>query len=225
MIAYFVRYHARLGETLFEHLALLGITMLLSLVIAALLTIFLSRSLRAEEAALRVLGAVYAIPSLALFSILIPLLGIGVKTAIFVLTLYNQFLLIRNFCAGLRSVDRILLEAATGIGMTETQILVTVKVPLALPAIMAGIRLAVISTIGIGTIAAVINSGGLGTILFDGLRTMNSVKIIWGTILAAALALFANAILSLVEKKLRKKFTPHTADTQHECYQKSRSKK
>lgn len=191
-----------------EHLALLGITMLLSLTLASVLTLFLSRSRRAEEAALRVFGAVYAIPSLALFSLLIPLLGIGVKPAVFALTLYNQFLLIRNFCAGLRAVDRVLLDAAAGIGMTETRILLTVKVPLALPAIMAGVRLAVISTIGIGTVAAVINSGGLGTILFDGLRTMNSIKIIWGTLLAAALALFANALLALAEKKLRKKYAP-----------------
>ena len=117
-------------------------------------------------------------------------------------------MLIRNFCAGLRAVDRVLLDAAAGIGMTETRILLTVKVPLALPAIMAGVRLAVISTIGIGTVAAVINSGGLGTILFDGLRTMNSIKIIWGTLLAAALALFANALLALAEKKLRKKYAP-----------------
>ncbi|MDR2490898.1 MAG: ABC transporter permease [Spirochaetaceae bacterium] len=206
MMAYFMRYYERLGTALLEHLVLLGITMAVSIALAALITAALSRSRAAENATLRIFGALYAIPSLALFSMLIPFLGIGLKTAVFVLVLYNQFLLIRNFSAGLRGVDAALIEAAAGLGMTELQTLLTVKIPLALPVITGGIRIAVISTIGIGTIAAVINAGGLGTVLFDGLRTMNPVKLIWGMILAAALSLFANGTLSLLEKYLRKKF-------------------
>jgi osmoprotectant transport system permease protein len=208
MIAYFARYHERLGKALLEHLTLLGITMTISIAFAGIITLALCRSKAAENGALRIFGAIYAIPSLALFSMLIPFLGIGLKTAVFALVLYNQFLLIRNFSAGLRSVDRSLIEAAAGLGMTELQTLVRVKIPLALPVILGGIRIAVISTIGIGTIAAVINAGGLGMVLFDGLRTMNSVKILWGMILAGSLSIFANVTLSLFEKALRKKFNP-----------------
>ena len=208
MVEYFVRYHERLGRALLEHLLLLSITMVISIVLAAFITLLISRKKQAEDAALRIFGAVYAIPSLALFAMLIPLLGLGFKTAVFVLVLYNQFLLIRNFSAGLRGVDASLIEAAKGLGMTEWQALLKIKIPLALPVITGGIRIALISTIGIGTIAAVINAGGLGTILFDGLRTMNSIKIIWGMVLAASLSLFANITLSLFEKHLRKKFNP-----------------
>ena len=211
MIEYFMRYHDRLGRALLEHLTLLGITMTISIALASLITLALSRSKAAEDAALRIFGAIYAIPSLALFSMLIPVLGIGLKTAVFVLVLYNQFLLIRNFSAGLRSVDMALLDAANGMGMTELQTLLKVKIPLALPVILGGIRIAIISTIGIGTIAAVINAGGVGTVLFDGLRTMNSVKILWGMILAASLSLFANITLSLFEKHLKRKLNPQSS--------------
>ncbi|MDR0539335.1 MAG: ABC transporter permease [Spirochaetaceae bacterium] len=209
MIAYLVRYHTRLLEVFAEHILLLGITLVISIFTAAVLAAAVSLNRRVENSVLRILGAVYAVPSLALFSILIPFLGIGLKTAVFVLVLYNQFLLLRNFCAGLRSVDNILIEAAQAMGMTSFQMLVKIKVPLALPVIMAGIRLAALSTTGTGTIAAVINAGGIGTLLFDGLRTMNSVKILWGTFLAAGLALAVNALLSLLETHLQKKLNPH----------------
>jgi osmoprotectant transport system permease protein len=205
MWEYFVRYHGRLGAALVRHLAILGASVGISVFFAALITLFLEHAGRLRGVVLRIFGAIYAVPSLALFAILIPVLGLGFWTAVFVLSLYNQFLLMRNFLAGLNAVDPAIIHAGTGMGMTNTQLLLKIKAPLAFPAIMAGIRLAVISTIGIGTIAAVINAGGIGSILFDGLRTMNSVKIIWGTILAAGLAIAANAVLSILERKLYKK--------------------
>jgi osmoprotectant transport system permease protein len=179
--------------------------MAISLVLASALTLLADfGGKRLARLLLRFFSAVYAIPSLALFAILIPVLGIGFKTAVFVLVLYNQFLLLRNFLAGLDGVDPAIVEAATGLGMTHLQLLVKVKVPLAFPVLIAGVRLAVISTIGIGTIAAVINSGGIGSILFDGLRTANLVKIAWGAALSALLAILANAGLSALEKRSTK---------------------
>jgi osmoprotectant transport system permease protein len=208
---YFVRYHGRLAALLARHLTILGVSMIISIVFAAFITLLLDRARparsgkRLQGAVLRVLGAIYAIPSLALFAVLIPLLGLGFWTAVFALSLYNQFLLIRNFLAGLDAVDPALIHAGTGMGMTNTRLLLTIKTPLAFPAIMAGIRLAVISTIGTGTIAAVINAGGRGSGLIDGLRTMNAVKVIWGSILAAGLAVAANAVLGIFERKIHKK--------------------
>ena len=99
-------------------------------------------------------------------------------------------------------MDPVVCEAAEGIGMTDMQILTKIRIPLARKAIFAGIRLAVVSTIGIGTIAASINAGGLGTLLFEGLRTINTPKILWGSVLSAGLALLLNRVLKMVENRL-----------------------
>jgi osmoprotectant transport system permease protein len=147
-------------------------------------------------------SVVYSIPSLALFAILIPVTGLGKVTAITVLVVYNQYLLLRNFIAGLNEVDSAIIEAATGMGMTNMQTLFKVRLPLSKKALFTGVRLAVVSTIGIATIAASINAGGLGSILFDGLRTMNVNKILWGSILSAGLAIGVNALLSKIEEVL-----------------------
>jgi osmoprotectant transport system permease protein len=145
---------------------------------------------------------VYSIPSLALFAVLIPVTGLGRTTAIVVLTAYNQYLLLRSFTTGLREADGAVVEAARGIGMTEMQILTRVQIPLAKRALFAGLRLAVVSTIGIGTIAASINAGGLETLLFEGLRTMNTAKILWGSLLSAGLAIVVNALLKFGEERV-----------------------
>lgn len=117
------------------------------------------------------------------------------------LVIYNQYLLLRNFLAGLDGVDPGIVEAATGMGMTHLQLLWKVQIPLAKKALIAGLRIALVSTVGIATIAASINAGGLGTILFDGLRTMNTAKILWGSLLSAVLAVGIDRLLILIEKK------------------------
>ncbi len=205
MIAYFSTYQEKLLTALMQHLQIVGITLLISILLAFAITLLSIWSDRLVNAAIQIFSVIYSIPSLALFAILIPIMGIGRNTAIFVLVLYNQFLLLRNIMAGLNGVDEPVLEAAMGMGMNQWQILYKVKLPLALPVIMAGIHLAIISTIGIATIAATINAGGLGTILFDGLRTMNTYKILWGTIFCAGIAWAADALLQMIESILYKK--------------------
>lgn len=205
MIAYFVKYHEKFLKALGEHLQIVGITLLISLILAALITLLIMNSRRVTGLTLQLLGAIYSIPSLALFALLIPVTGLGQKTAILVLVVYNQFLLVRNIVSGLNGVDKSLTEAALGMGMSSWQILYKVQLPLALPMIMAGIRLAIISTIGIATIAATINAGGLGSVLFDGLRTMNQYKIIWGTIFCVLVAFAADSILKFLEKIVQKR--------------------
>ena len=118
---------------------------------------------------------------------------------------YNQYLLLRNLLEGLDGIDPDIVEAAVGMGMSPWQVLYRVKLPLAAPMILAGIRLAAISTIGIATIAATINAGGLGTILFSGLRTMNQYKIVGGTLLCALVAVVADRLLKLVERVIVKR--------------------
>ena len=203
MMDYLARHPEKIITPLLQHIRLVAVTLLLSVALAALLTVLCQRSMRLSDALQHLFSMVYSIPSLALFALLIPVTGLGSTTAVLVLTLYNQYLLLGNFLTGLREVDPAAVEAARGIGMTELQILTRVQVPLAKRAIFAGIRLAVVSTIGIGTIAASINAGGLGTLLFDGLRTMNTAKILWGGLLSAGLAILVNALLKFAQERIR----------------------
>ena len=183
MIEYALKYPEKLYGALGQHLVLVGVTLVLSLLLAAVLTVCAMYFKTVSNALVHLFSVVYSIPSLAMFAMLIPVTGLGMKTALIVLTLYNQYLLLRNFTAGLNGVDSAIIEAAAGMGMTTMQILLKIRLPLAKRSIFTGIRLAIVSTTGIATIAATINAGGLGTILFDGLRTLNLVKILWGTVL------------------------------------------
>ena len=202
MIAFLTKHPEKVWEPFLQHIQLTVLTLVISVLIASVLTIFAMRSVRITELMNKVFAVVYSVPSLALFALLIPLTGLGQVSAIIVLTAYNQYLLLRNFTTGLREADPAAAEAARGIGMTDWEILTRIQAPLARKAIFAGIRLAVVSTIGIGTIAASINAGGLGTLLFDGLRTINTAKILWGSLLSAGLAIAINSGLKRLEERL-----------------------
>ena len=199
MLTFLQKHPDKIYKPLLEHVQLVVITLLISVAIAVLLTVLSTQYQKVGQVLMNLFSVVYSIPSLALFVLLIPVTGLGRTTAVVVLTAYNQYLLLRNFITGLNEVDPAVREAAAGIGLTRMQMLLKVQVSLAKKAILAGIRLAVVSTTGIGTIAASINAGGLGTLLFDGLRTMNTVKILWGSLLSAALAILLNAMLKLAE--------------------------
>ncbi len=202
MIDYLSRHPERIWVPFAEHIQILLIVLVLSVALASVLTILSMRWKGLGQALNHFFSVVYSIPSLALFAILIPVTGLGMRTAVIVLVAYNQYLLLRNFLTGLSEVDPAVTEAARGMGMTELQTLFRIRVPLAKRALFAGVRLAVVSTIGIGTIAASINAGGLGTLLFDGLRTMNAAKILWGSLLSAGLAIAMNGLLRLAEERM-----------------------
>ncbi len=162
LLSYMATHADDLLEATAEHLMLLGATMLISCAIAALITVatmFIScaiaalitvaclRSRPLGNAVVEVLGAAYAIPSLALFALLIPLTGLGFTSAVIVMVVYNQFMLVRKALEGIRGVDPALIEAARGMGLSDSLVLLKVQLPLSLPAIIAGLRLACISTI------------------------------------------------------------------------------
>ncbi len=201
MIDYIMKHYDDLIAATLEHLLLVLLALVISLIVAAALTILCSYSKAASNVTLGLLSMVYSIPSLAMFALLIPLTGLGRTTAVTVLVVYNQYLLLRNFLAGLENVDESIVEAAVGMGMAPMQLLFKIKLPLAKKAIIAGIRIALVATVSIATIAASINAGGLGAILFDGLRTMNYAKIVWGSVLSALLAILIDVLLRLLEKK------------------------
>jgi osmoprotectant transport system permease protein len=159
-----------------------------------------------RTAALGVASVFQTIPSLALFGFLIPIPfigGIGPRTAIVALVLYALLPILRNTYVGLTSIDPAVLEAAEAMGMTNIQILIRVRLPLALGFILAGIRTATVITIGVATIAAAIGAGGLGTFIFRGVAMVSDAVILAGAIPAALLAILADIFLALVERRLR----------------------
>jgi osmoprotectant transport system permease protein len=174
----------------------------ISTVIGVTAGILLSRIRVLAAPVIGLAGILYTIPSLALFGLLIPLMGIGIRPAVLALVLYAQLVLIRNTLVGIRSVDPAALEAARGMGMRGRQLLLLVELPLALPVVMAGIRTTAVMNIGIAAIAAYIGAGGLGTLIFQGISRADSVLILAGALPVSALALATDGILAAVERAL-----------------------
>lgn len=141
----------------------------------------------------------YSVPSFAFFALLLPISGLGMRTAIIVLTIYCEYVLLRTFITGIQEIDPALIEVAKGMGMTRKQVFFKVQLPLATPTIFSGLQVALASTMGIATIAATINAGGLGQLLFEGLQSQQVVPILWGTLLTVVLTLLCAGILKLIE--------------------------
>jgi osmoprotectant transport system permease protein len=189
-----------------EHLVLVLAAMAIAIAIGVPLGMAIVSRPRLRSAALAVASVFQTIPSLALFGFLIPLPflgGIGARTAIIALVLYALLPILRNTYVGLTGVDPAILEAAEGMGMTEQQILFRVRLPLASSVILAGIRTATVITIGVATIAAAIGAGGLGTFIFRGVAMVSDAVILAGAIPAALLALLADFLLAMLERRLR----------------------
>ncbi|MDP8248939.1 MAG: ABC transporter permease [Candidatus Tritonobacter lacicola] len=185
-----------------EHVQLSGISVLLAVCVGVPLGIMLTRKKGLTMPVVGVVNVVQTIPSLALLGFLIPLLGIGLKPAILALFLYSLLAIIKNTIAGINQVDRSIIEAGMGMGMTNLQILLKLELPLSVPVILSGIRIATVTCIGIATLCAAVGAGGLGQFIFRGISMVNSNMILAGAIPAALLALFFDFILLRVEKYL-----------------------
>ena len=203
LIQFAQRNYGLLLRALGEHVQMVLIALTLSVLLAGLLTIVAMFFKRVGNILTYLFSVIYSIPSIALFALMIPVMGLGRSTAITVLVLYNQFILLRNFITGLNGVDHAIVEAATGMGMTRTQLIFRVRIPLSLKPLFVGIRLALVSTIAIAIIAAFIGAGGIGLLVTIGLETGNSNRILWGVILSAGLGIITNVALVFVEKKIR----------------------
>ncbi len=187
-----------------EHLTLSGISLGIAILIALPLGLLLSRVKGLATPVLVLLGIVYTIPSFALFAFLVGFVGIGAEPAIIALTSYALVVLVRNTLVAFNSVDASVKEAARGMGMNGAQVLWRIELPLALPIIIAGIRIAALSTIGLTTIAAWIGAGSLGQILRDGLaRDPSGSKLYAGVITIAIIAVATDLIFRLAEHLTR----------------------
>lgn len=191
-----------LWPRLVEHVQLTAIAVSIGFVIAFVAAIVAYRFRWFEAPFGLVSGLLYTIPSLALFQLLVPVTGLTVTTVEIALVSYTLLILFRNILFGLRSVSPEVLEAARGMGLTRRQTLLRVELPLALPAIVAGIRIATVTTISLATIAAFVLPDGLGQPILDGLRTFFKTKFIAAGMLAVALAIVADAALVLAQRVL-----------------------
>lgn len=188
-----------------EHFWLVGVAMLIAASIAIPTGILLTRRPNIQRWVLGFTNTVQTIPSLALFGFLIPLPfigGIGPRSAIVALVLYALLPMVRNTYTGIKQVDPAVREAALAMGMTDGQILRMVELPLAARTIMAGLRVATVTAVGVATVATLIGAGGLGDFIYRGLQTVNSNLILLGAVPAALMALGADFGLGLIEKKL-----------------------
>jgi osmoprotectant transport system permease protein len=204
--SFFLGHRAEILSATLEHLTLVIVAMAIAIVVGVPLGMFIIQRPTLRTIALGAASIFQTIPSLALFGFLIPIPfigGIGKRTAIVALVLYALLPILRNTVVGLTGIDQAVLESAEAMGMTPAQILFRVRLPLALAVILAGIRTATVITIGVATIAAAIGAGGLGTFIFRGVALVSDSLILAGAIPAAVLALLADFLLSLLERRLR----------------------
>ncbi|HHV12096.1 MAG TPA: ABC transporter permease [Clostridiales bacterium] len=189
-----------LMQALLQHIQLVFISMLIAIAIGIPLGILITRVKPLEGPILGLAGILQTIPSLALLGFMIPLFGIGIKTAVAALFLYSLLPIIRNTFTGIKDVDKSTVEAARGMGMTSFQILFKVQLPLALSVIMAGIRTATVINVGTATLAAFIGGGGLGDFIFIGISRNIDALVLIGAFPAALLALLFDWLLGILER-------------------------
>ncbi len=202
----FIRYafskRSYLGKLLYEHLMLSFVALLFAMLLAIPMGVALSRNEALSKVVFPIINTIQTIPSLALLGFLIPIMGIGFAPAVLALFLYSLLPLVRNTYEGIKAVDRNFVEASKGIGLTNTQILMKVEIPLALPIILAGLRTATVIVIGTATLAALIGAGGFGDPIFRGVSTVNSNLILLGAVPAALLAVVADKLIGWSETQL-----------------------
>jgi osmoprotectant transport system permease protein len=204
--SFFAEHRAEILSATADHLTLVVLAMLIAMAIALPVGMLIVERPALRALSMGIANVFQTIPSLALFGLLIPIPfigGIGRRTAIVALVLYALLPILRNTYVGLSGIDPAVLEAAEAMGMTSAQILVRVRFPLALSVILAGIRTATIITIGVATIAAEIGAGGLGTFIFRGVALVSDSLILAGAMPAALLALLADFLLGLLERRLK----------------------
>ena len=201
---YIIDHPERMLELTQEHVRLVAISIVVAMVIGIPLGILITRLRWLEGSLIGMTGVLYTVPSLALFAILMPYTGLGRTTVIVALVLYSLLAIVRNTVAGIDDVPAATLDAARGMGMTGSQRLLLVELPLALPVVLAGVRVATVAAVGIATVGALLGAGGLGRLIFDGISRGNTDRIVAGALGASVLALAADWTLARLGDVLRR---------------------
>jgi osmoprotectant transport system permease protein len=204
----FLQYLCEIREAIFfatlRHVEVSLIAVLLSVLIAVPLGILITRYKKVAHLVVNSANVGQTIPSLAILGMVIPILGIGLKPAVFALVLRGILPIINNTYSGIENVDRSVIEAGRGLGMRSREILTLVELPLSFPVIMAGIRTATVLSISVATLAALIGAGGLGDLIFQGIVMADRNLLLAGSIPTALLAIGADLLLGALEKRLKK---------------------
>lgn len=190
------------AELILQHIRIAGISVTVSLVLGLVIGVIISEYRKPAQIIMNVINVLYTIPSISMLGFLIPFTGIGDKTAIIALSIYGLLPIVRNTYTGISTIQPFLTEVATGMGSTRGQVLFRVKLPLALPVILAGVRSMVVMTISLSGIASYIGAGGLGVAIYRGITTNNAAMTYAGSILIALVALISDRLINLLEKKI-----------------------
>ena len=198
LISYMSQNSSQIISLLLEHIEMTVIAVVCAILIGVPLGILISYIKKLGKPIMGVANIIQAIPSMAMLGLAIPLLGIGVLPAVVMVTIYSLLPIIKNTYTGISSIDPDLVEAAAGIGLTKWQVLSKIKIPMALPVIMAGVRISAVTAVGLMTMAAFIGAGGLGFLVFSGIRTVNNAQILSGAIPACILALVVDYLMAII---------------------------
>lgn len=204
-----------------EHIELTALALVIAIIIGVPIGILISYKKKLNKPVLGITSVTQAIPSMALLGFMIPFLGIGTAPAIVVVVLYSLLPIIKNTYTGITNISPATIEAATGIGLTKAQILTKIQIPQALPIIMAGVRISSVSAVGLMTMAAFIGGGGLGYLIFSGIRTVNNYQILAGAIPACILALLVDYFFGAIEKLV----TPISLQSEHHSKEKAKKER
>ncbi len=191
-------------ELLIEHVQISLLSIAIAMVIGLAIGILISEYQKSSKVVIGIVNFIYTIPSISLLGFLIPLSGVGDTTAVIALSVYALLPMVRNTHTGLTNVSPLLVEAATGMGSTRVQTLVKVKLPLAMPVIISGIRNMAVMTIALAGIASFIGAGGLGVAIYRGITTNNKAMTLMGSLLIAVLAIVVDFLIGRAEKLARK---------------------
>ena len=200
---WFLRNWEQVALALGEHLVIAGSALAIAFALSLAAGIAAARNQRVFAAAMAVSGILYTIPTLAFLALLIPVVGLGKANAIICMVAFSLLILIRNIATGIREVPAEMTDAARGMGMNATEILWRIELPLALPVIVAGLWIAAVTVISVTVVAAYVNAGGLGTIIFSGIASDHPSKIVTGALAACLLAVAVDLLLAALERRLK----------------------
>jgi len=206
MLDFFIKNRGQIASLTLEHLWLVGIAIGIAVLVGVPLGIVVSRNQWLRKSVLGGTNVLQTIPSLALFGFLLPAPWLGARAdrlAIVALVLYALLPIVRNTYTGIAAIDPAVKEAAIGMGMTDSELLTQVELPLSASFILAGVRIATVTAVGVATIAAAVGAGGLGELIFRGVAMVNNQLILAGAIPAALLAIVADVVLGAIENRLR----------------------
>jgi osmoprotectant transport system permease protein len=201
-VTWFLRNWDQVALALGQHVTIALTALAIAFAIALPVGIVAARHERVHAVAMAIAGFLYTIPTLAFLALLIPLVGLGRTNAIIAMVAFSLVVLIRNIATGIRGVAPDVVDAARGMGMSARQLLLRVELPLAAPVIVAGLRVAAVTVISVTVVAAYVNAGGLGTLIFNGIAGDHAPKIWSGALTACALAIAVDGLLALFERRL-----------------------